>query len=122
MNPLQNTNLQQLVISLVVILLTVVILPGLRTWLKSRSQNEQSSLLYGFIEELVKAAEQMFKPGMTLTPEALNAVKKDYVMREAVAFAHRFGIPITREQLEALVEAAVYGMKQWGRPMVVAAE
>ncbi len=122
MNPLQDTNLQQLIISLVAILLTVVILPGLRTWLKSRSQNEQSSLLYGFIEELVKAAEQMYKPGTTQSSQGLNFVKKDYVMREVVAFAQRHGIAVTREQLEALVEAAVYGMKQWGRPLVVSAE
>lgn len=122
MDNLTYNNIHYLVISLAVILLTVVILPGLRTWLKSQAQNQQSNLLMSFIEEVVKAAEQMYKPGTTQSSQGLNFVKKDYVMREVVAFAQRHGIAVTHEQLEALVEAAVYGMKQWGRPLVVSAE
>lgn len=119
---LEDMNLQQLVVSLAVILLTLVILPALRTWLKSKTSAEQNSVLLSFIEELVKAAEQTFKPGLTDTPEVLNVIKKDYVMRGAVAFARRQGITVSREQLEALVEAAVYALKLWGRPVTVVAE
>lgn len=122
MDNLTYDNIHNLVISLAVILLTVVILPAVRTWLKSKTSAEQNNVLLSFIEELVKAAEQMYRPGMTQATQGLNFVKKDYVMREAVAFANRQGIPISHEQLEALVEAAVYALKLWGRPVTVVAE
>lgn len=119
---LEDMNLQQLVISLAVILLTLVILPALRAWLKSKTRVEQNNALFSFIEELVKAAEQTFRPGDTLTPEALNALKKSYVVREVGHYARRQGIPLTDEQLNALIEAAVYGLKWWGRSVAVTAE
>lgn len=119
---LEDMNPQQIVITLAVILLTLVILPALRTWLKSKTSAEQNNALLSFIEELVKAAEQTFRPGDTLTPEALNALKKSYVVREVGKYARRQGIPFTDDQLDALIEAAVYGLKWWGRSVTVSAE
>lgn len=106
-------NLQQLILTLVAFLLAVIVLPSLRTWLKSRAQNEQKSLLYGFIEELVKAAEQMFDPESASSPEMFNALKKAYVVKRATEFVRQHGIGVTEEQIEALIEAAVYAMKLW---------
>lgn len=121
MNPLQDPNLQRLVLTLVVILVTTVVLPGARAWLKSRAQNEQNSLLYSFIEELVKAAEQMFNPENASSPQAVNALKKAYVVKRATEFVQQHGLKVTEEQIEALIEAAVYAMKLWRSPVVVSA-
>lgn len=121
MNPLQDPNLQQLILTLVVILVTTVVLPGARAWLKSRTQNEQNSLLYGFIEELVKAAEQMFNPEAATNQAAVNALKKAYVVKRATEFVQQHGLKVTEEQIEALIEAAVYAMKLWRSPVVVSA-
>lgn len=119
---LEDMTPQQIVITLAVILLTLVILPALRTWLKSKTSAEQNSNLLSFIEELVKAAEQTFRPGDTLTPEALNALKKSFVVREVGKYARRQGIPLTDDQLGALIEAAVYNLKLWGRPVAIKTE
>lgn len=122
MNILQNTTLSEAVISLAVVLLMAVILPALRARLMSQVRNEQAIWLYRFIEEVVKAAEQTFRPGSATTPEAVNALKKSYVRKETVAYARQHGITISEEQLDAFIEAAVYQLKQWGQSTITVSE
>ena len=59
-------------------------------------------LLQSFARDFVSAAEQ--------TLGEANIDKKDYARRELTETAARLGITVTPEQIDALIEAAVYGL------------
>jgi hypothetical protein len=85
-----------LVITLIGVLLTRLVVP----WLKLKIGNEELKDVEKWVTVAVTAAEQMKVAG--LLPDGQQ--KKDYVLE----FVKDKGITITDEELDALIEAAVY--------------
>jgi hypothetical protein len=95
---MSNTTYQifMLLISLIGVLLTGLVVP----WLKLKIGNEKMKDIEKWVTVAVTAAEQMKVAG--LLPDGQQ--KKDYVLE----FVKDKGITITDEELDALIEAAVY--------------
>lgn len=95
---MSNTMYQilMLVITLIGVLLTRLVVP----WLKLKIGNEELKDIEKWVTVAVTAAEQMKVAG--LLPDGQQ--KKDYVLE----FVKDKGITITDEELDALIEAAVY--------------
>ena len=95
---MSNTMYQilMLVISLIGVLLTGLIVP----WLKLKIGNEKIKDIELWVSVAVAAAEQMKVAG--LLPDGQE--KKDFVLQ----FIKDKGITITEQELDALIEAAVY--------------
>ncbi len=95
---MSNTMYQilMLVITLIGVLLTRLVVP----WLKLKIGNEELKDVEKWVTVAVTAAEQMKVAG--LLPDGQQ--KKDYVLE----FVKDKGITITDEELDALIEAAVY--------------
>jgi len=83
-----------LIISLIGVVLTGLVVP----WLKTKISNEKLATVEMWVNIAVAAAEQMKVAGM------ITGDKKTYV----VQFLKDKGITITDEELDALIEAAVY--------------
>lgn len=83
-----------LIISLIGVVLTGVFVP----WLKMKMNDEKLRSVEMWINIAVAAAEQMKAAGL------ITDDKKDYVVK----FIRDKGITITDEELDALIEAAVY--------------
>lgn len=83
-----------LVVSLISVILTGVFVP----WLKTKLTNEKITTIEMWVKIAVAAAEQMKVAGL------ITDDKKDYVVK----FIKDKGITITDEELDALIEAAVY--------------
>lgn len=83
-----------LIISLIGVILTGVFVP----WLRMRMNDEKLRTVEMWVNIAVAAAEQMKASGL------INIDKKDYV----IEFIRDKGITITDEELDALIEAAVY--------------
>lgn len=92
----------KVVISICAALITVYIVPYLRTL---RSDKRYSALI-DIVKVAVLAAEQ------TITGEKQGSVKKETVIEFVRDWMQKQGLDITYEQLSQLIEAAVYSMKQ----------
>ena len=87
-----------LIITILVMVLTYFVIP----WLRSKGKIGLLSFLRGMVSVAVQAAEQLYnEPGMGIT-------KKDYVLQ----FLLRRGIKLEEDELDALIEAAVYNLNQ----------
>ncbi len=89
-----------LVISVMVVVRYVV------PFLKSKINGSELSWLYDWSVKAVKAAEQ------TISAEHAGSQKKQVVKDFLQEVAREKGISITDDQLENLIESAVYAMKQ----------
>lgn len=85
-----------LLISLIGVLLTGLAVP----WLKAKTTTQQLDMIKLWINIAVAAAEQM--KGAGLLPD--GQAKKEYVLK----FIRDKGVTITDQELDALIEAAVY--------------
>lgn len=86
-----------------------------KTNLKREVSGSQRFALDTAIEMAVQAAEQMFKENKVADSDALAAVNKNrfgYVYALAMEAAAKLGIEVDPGTLRALIEAAVYKVKQ----------
>ena len=74
-------------------------------YLKKLSQKEQYTAITDMIEVAVEAAEQ------TIKGDGKGKEKKAIVLSYAWEWLNQHGISITEEQLDALIESAVYYLK-----------
>jgi LL-H family phage holin len=88
----------KIVISITAALVTVYLIP----YIKSQTKTKQQEEILQMIDIAVKAAEQTLKTGKA---------KKADVIEYMVKWLNEKGIKITDEQLDKLIEAAVYTMK-----------
>jgi LL-H family phage holin len=86
------------VLTVITLVLTYFVVP----WLRAKIGNEKLSVIEMWVNAAVAAAEQIFK-----VPES-GPSKKTYVME----FLKGKGITITDEELDALIEAAVYELNR----------
>lgn len=69
-------------------------------------------------EDLTEASEQMFKDRPGVSKEETNRLRLDYAIKQ-----FKLAMPSMPEALlRALIEAAVYRMKQWGTTAIVLPE
>lgn len=90
----------KIVVSVAVALITVYVVP----YLKELKNNEEYSALFEMVEVAVHAAEQTIKTG--------GADKKEAVMMYLTEWAKAHNITVSQEQINQLVEAAVFSMNQ----------
>lgn len=91
----------EVVVSVATALISVYVIPLLREKLKSEKYNQ----IFEIVEVAVRAAEQ------TIKGSGMGAVKKDQVLEFVMKWALSHGILITEEQLDQLIECAVYNLK-----------
>ena len=103
MNEITFTVLK-IILSVASALITVYLVPLLKKW----KENEKNKDLVQMIEVAVRAAEQ------TLKGEGQGAAKKQKVLNFIYNWLEKKGIKITEEQLDQLIEAAVYNMNGEG--------
>lgn len=94
----------KLVISVCAALITAYTVPYLKT-LKNDARYER---MLDMVALAVRAAEQ------TITGSGQGAVKKAEVIKFVSEWLYGKGINITEDELDQLIEAAVYSMKQEG--------
>lgn len=95
-------NILKIVIAVATALISAFVIPVLRQQLNSSKYQQ----LLDMVEVAVRAAEQ------TIQGSGMGAHKKDEVIYFVSAWMARHGIDITEEQLNNLIEAAVYQLKQ----------
>lgn len=100
MNDISFTILK-IVVSVATALISVYVIPLLHEKLKG----EKYQQIYEIVEIAVRAAEQ------TIQGAGMGATKKDQVIDFVMRWALSHGILITDEQLDQLIEAAVYNLK-----------
>lgn len=90
----------KIVASIAVSLITVYVIPAIKSYVKSN----QNAELLDVIMTAVEAAEQ------TIKGSGKGSVKKEQVLEWVHNWLDQNGISITEEQLEQLIESAVYGI------------
>ena len=88
----------------VVVVIAVIITKYLVPYLKAQVQETEYAELLDTVETAVKAAEQ------TITASGMGKAKKAEVEKFLVTYLNERNINITEEQLDKLIEAAVYTM------------
>ena len=96
----------KVIVSIATALITVYLIP----YIKSQTKNKQQEELLAMVDVAVKAAEQSIKNGQTKKLEATEFVTK---------WLNERGIKITEDQLDKLIEAAVYTMNNESNTIVV---
>lgn len=95
-------NVMYQIASLVLTILGLIITYFVVPWLKTKLSNEKLTEIETWVTIAVAAAEQLKKAGKLTTP------KKDHVLK----FIKDKGITITDQELEALIEAAVFELNK----------
>lgn len=90
----------KIVVSIAAALITVYAVP----YLRELKNNEEYSALFDMVEVAVHAAEQTIKTG--------GADKKEAVMFYLTNWAASKGITVSQEQINQLVEAAVFQLNR----------
>lgn len=93
-------NILKIVVSMAAALLTAFVVP----LLKEKLQDAKYQQLLDMVEVAVRAAEQ------TIKGSGQGHYKKDEVINYVTAWMLQHGVSITEEQLDLLIEAAVYAM------------
>ena len=99
MNDITFTILK-VVVSICAALITVYVIP----YLKTLRQDKRYASLLDMVEIAVRAAEQTIGSGQ-------GKLKKEEVITFVTNWMVNHGVSITQEQLEQLIEAAVYQLK-----------
>lgn len=91
----------KMVISVCMALVTVSLIP----YIKTLKEDKRYDQLISMVETAVKAAEQTWK-------SETGEYKKSEVLTYVAHWMEENGIKVTQEQLDQLIECAVYRMKQ----------
>ena len=100
MSPEMISKLTQAVVTVIVLVVSAYLVP----WLKNKIGEDKYALLIEFAEIIVRSAEKIY------TPEQWET-KKQYAVTMVTDKAHELGIEISLEEVNAIVEGAVYAMK-----------
>ncbi len=95
-------NILKIIFSICIALVTAYLIP----YIKSMSEDARYKNLVDMVGVAVRAAEQTFKES------GQGAAKKEEVMTFVSDWMTAHGIQISSYQLDQLIEAAVYAMKQ----------
>lgn len=98
-----NKDIIMQALKLVIMVVTLIITRYVIPYLKAKTDAEKTDKLLKYVREGVRAAEQIFDQKDSRT-------KKKYVMHYVGRILEQMSIPLTEEELELLVEAAVRTM------------
>lgn len=87
----------------IIVIATIVVVRYLVPVLIENANNIQDARLRAFVKEAVYCAEQILKTG---------AEKKEFVVNLVVAWLKSQSVKVDKEQIEALIESAVFAMNQ----------
>jgi hypothetical protein len=110
-----NATITELLVAVLPIVLTLIlgwISPYVVRFLDSKIGHNNALVLENFARIAVTAAEQQIKGGA-------NSDKKAIALAALSAFASDHKYNVTEDNLNALIEAAVYQLKQWGTPITL---
>ena len=93
-------NILKIIVSVATVLISVYVIP----LLKEKLNESKYQRLLDMVEIAVRAAEQTIK--------ADGSVKKDQVIEFVSYYMAQHGIAISHDQLDQLIECAVYNLKQ----------
>ena len=103
-------------LNLLLFIALAVIVPVVRQWLVAKVGAEKYDQLSRFVSQLVESAQQQWAQS---PKEMGNHEKKLFVLQQAEAFARSIGLKVDPLMINALVEAAVFSLKQWQPVKVV---
>ena len=89
----------EIAVKMIAVILTGYILPKLKAYLSAKLSAEQRAELDRLIKAFVEAAEQTIKSS--------GADRKEYVVKQLTALGYEIS-----GEIDALIEAAVYGLKE----------
>lgn len=92
------TPILEAVLALAATIFTIVVIP----YIKSKTTAQQQNEIEGWVKIAVSAAEQLYKGS------GRGAEKKQYVLD----WAKKNGIIVDESKLDAMIEAAVFGLKK----------
>lgn len=95
-------NILKIVVSVVSALVAVYLIP----FIKAKTADVKYQKLLDMVEIAVRAAEQ------TIKGSGQGAAKKEEVIKFVTDWMMEHGVTITYDQLEQLIEAAVFNMKR----------
>ena len=95
-------NILKIVVSVVSALVAVYLIP----FIKAQTADVKYQKLLDMVEVAVRAAEQ------TIKGSGQGAAKKEEVIKFVTDWMMEHGVTITYDQLEQLIEAAVFNMKR----------
>lgn len=96
------------IVMLVVALIVGALIPWVKSWLRTKLNQEQFKELEAWANAAVKAAEMIFKE------TGAGPLKKSHVIEFLHNVLLRLNIDISEEQLNDIIEAAVYKLKNGG--------
>ena len=100
-----KTEIINAVIRLAILIISSLVIPKLREWLTSRTENEKLNTLKEWAFTAVWAAEQLHHSAGKLDPGGTK--RKEYAISAILMMADKIGYPITHEDAIAMIEAAV---------------
>lgn len=107
---LRNEAFVDALVTLLTLIVTAVIVPVVRQWLQAKVGTEKYEQLSRFVTQLVESAQQQWAD----SPKDMgNTEKKLFVLSQAELFARSIGLKVEPLVINALVEAAVFNLKQW---------
>ena len=95
-------NILKIVVSACAVLIAYYAIP----YVKNKIKSDKYAELLAIIDVAVRAAEQ------TIKGSGMGALKKDNVVIFVTEWANKAGIAISQDQLNQLIEAAVFNMNQ----------
>lgn len=94
-----------IIIKILILIIGGIIIPMVNKYINTYVSKEQLEIIKGYIETGVRCANQIY------TPEQWKE-KKDYVLNYALGVVNDFGLKVTTEQLDTLIEGIVNQVKR----------
>lgn len=91
----------KIIVSVISILISLVLIP----YIQERRKDAKNRQIFEYIDLAVRAAEQTIGAGN-------GDIKKETVVNIVRKFANAYDIAISEEQLDSLIEAAVFNMNR----------
>ncbi len=95
----------EMIVRLVVLIMAGVVIPALKKWLETKTENEQTEKVRSWAYTVVFAAEQLYNHTQKLDPD--GSLRKKYARNTLHRICLRSGIDVSERELDALIEAAV---------------
>lgn len=96
------TEIIKIAIQLVIALITLIVLPKLKTFLDCKVDEDDLKTILEWVKIAVEAAEQIYKQS------GMGKVKKEYVEN----FLASKGIYYDKDEIDALIESAVFNLNE----------
>lgn len=99
-----------LLVKLGILLITGFLAPAFRAWLEAHAEDARIERIKGYARQAVRAAEQMQKQIGVEDPT--GDTRKKRAIRFLMEACRRIGIELSTDEIEELVEAAVYELNK----------